>query len=256
MNNEHGPLVPPCQFVEDLHLVFGDNHDRATHAKGILLKGVFLPGKEAASLTKAFHLQDQPSTVLVRLSDNTGIPSICDAKSETNPRGMSIRFMMIDGRYTDVVCHSFNGFPAATTDEFHDLLVATWKSKGDVLRPTPLDIFYETHPRAKIFNNICTLPASFSSLIYYGVNAFKFTNRNGETHFVRYQFHPEEGEAYVTEKQAAAAGSNYMFEEIHRRLPARPFRFHYFAQLSGDGDKIDDPSLAWPDSRPRYCSAR
>jgi len=251
MNNEKKQVVPPCQFVEDLHLVFGDNHNRATHAKGILVKGIFTPDKQAAALTKAFHLQDQPCTVLVRLSDNTGFPGVYDTRTETNPRGMAIRFMMVDGRYTDVVCHSFNGFPAATTDEFHGLLTATWQSKGDIPRPTPLDIWYETHPWAKTFNNIPQLPAGFSNLIYYGVNSFKFTNRGGEEHFVRYQFHPTDGVVQLTDEQAAAAGPNYMFEEIRKRLAGSPVRFRYIAQLSGEGDKIDDPSVAWPDSRPQ-----
>jgi len=251
MDSNKKPIVPPCQFVEDLHLVFGDNHNRATHAKGILAKGIFTPSKQAAAFTKAFHLQDQPGAVLVRFSDNTGIPGIADTRTETNPRGMAIRFMMADGRYTDVVCHSFNGFPAATTDEFHGLLTATWKSKGDVPKPTPLDIWYETHPWAKTFNNICALPGSFSNLIYYGVNSFKFTNREGEMRFVRYQFHPEDELGNLTEEQAAAAGANYLFDEFRNRLADRPIRFHYFAQLSGDGDRIDDPSVAWPDSRPK-----
>ena len=251
MSNEKTQVVPPCQFVEDLHLVFGDHHNRATHAKGILTTGTFTPDKKAATLTKAFHLQDQPSKVLVRLSDNTGIPGVEDTRTETNPRGMAIRFTMDDGRFTDFVGHSFNGFPAATTDEFHELLTATWKSKGDVPKPTPLDIFYETHPRAKIFNNIPNLPTSFSALTYYGANSFQFTNHNGDTHFVRYQFQPEEGVHTLTSEQAAAAGPQYMFEDLRKRLAGRPIRFRYMAQLSGEGDVIDDPSIAWPDHRPQ-----
>lgn len=37
---------------------------------------LFTPDKNAASLTKAFHLQQQPSKVLVRLSDATGSPQV------------------------------------------------------------------------------------------------------------------------------------------------------------------------------------
>ena len=251
MSSEKTEIFPPCQFVQDLHLIFGDNHSRATHAKGILAGGIFTPDKNAARLTKAFHLQEQPSKVLVRLSDNTGIPNVADTRTDTNPRGMAIRFTMDDGRYTDTVCHSFNGFPAATTDEFHQLLTATWQSKGDVPKPTPLDLFYETHPLARIFNNICSLPASYAKLVYYGVNAFKFTNQQGESHFVRYQFQPEEEVEQLTEEKAAAAGPDYLFQEIRERLTRQPVRFRYFAQLSGEGDKIDDPSVAWPDSRPQ-----
>lgn len=251
MSSEKTEIFAPCQFVRDLHLIFGDNHNRATHAKGILATGTFTPDKNAAGLTKAFHLQQEPSKILVRLSDNTGIPDVADTRTETNPRGMAIRFTIADGRYTDTVCHSYNGFPAATTDEFHEMLTATWKSKGDVPKPTPLDLFFETHPLAKTFSNICHLPVSYANLIYYGVNSFKFTNQQGECHFVRYQFQPEEGVQQLTKEKAAAAGPDYLFQEIRERLASRPVRFRYFAQLSGDGDIIDNPAVAWPDSRPQ-----
>jgi catalase len=252
MSTEKNEIYHPCQFVKDLNLIFGEQHQhRATHAKGILAEGIFTPDKNAASLTTAFHLQGQASKVLVRLSDNTGIPDTADTRTETNPRGMALRFTIDDGRYTDTVCHSFNGFPAGTTDEFHQLLTATWQSHGNVPKPTPLDLYYETHPITKTFNNICQLPASFTKLIYYGVNAFKFTNADGKSVFVRYQFHPEDGVELLSKEQAAAADAEYMFDEIRRRLPRRPVRFRYMAQLSGEGDKIDDPSVAWPDSRPQ-----
>jgi catalase len=249
MSIEKGEIYPPCQFVKDLHLVFGDNHNRAVHAKGILAEGIFTPDKNASSLTTAFHLQGKSSKVLVRLSDNTGFPDVEDTRTETNPRGMAIRFTTEDGRYTDVVCHSFNGFPAATTDEFHHLLTATWQSRGNVPKPTPLDLYYETHPVAKIFNNNCQLPVSFTKLIYYGVNAFKFTNQKGESCFVRYQFQPVDGVEHLSKEMASAAAPEYLFEEIRRRLPRKPVRFNYFVQLSGEGDKVDDPSVAWPDAR-------
>jgi catalase len=251
MSSKRTEIYPPSQFVDDLHLIFGKHNSRATHAKGILTTGIFTPDKNAATLTTAFHLQEQPSAILVRLSDNTGIPTVADTRTETNPRGMAIRFTMPDGRYTDTVCHSFNGFPASTTDEFHALLTATWQSKGDVPKPTPLDIFYETHPLAKLFNSICTLPSSYARLIYYGVNAFQFTNQKGDSLFVRYQFQPEEPVQQLTPEEAAAAGPEYMFQEIRQRLADRPVRFRYVAQLSGEGDKIDDPAVAWPDNRPQ-----
>ena len=76
----------------------------------------------------------------------------------------------------------------------------------------------KSHPLAKIFNSICTLPASYAKLIYYGVNAFKFTNQQDETHFVRYQFQPEEEIEYLTEEKAATAGPDYLFQEIRERL--------------------------------------
>ncbi|MGH7091859.1 MAG: hypothetical protein ACREFQ_23475, partial [Stellaceae bacterium] len=51
---------------------------RPAHAKGILLEGVFTPSSEAASLTRAPHIQRNSTPVTVRFSDFAGIPTVPD----------------------------------------------------------------------------------------------------------------------------------------------------------------------------------
>ena len=51
---------------------------RPAHAKGILLTGTFTPSSEAASLTRAPHLNRSSTPVTVRFSDFAGIPSVAD----------------------------------------------------------------------------------------------------------------------------------------------------------------------------------
>jgi len=48
---------------------------RPAHAKGVLLTGVFTPSPEAASLTRAPHLQQNSTPVTVRFSNFAGIPT-------------------------------------------------------------------------------------------------------------------------------------------------------------------------------------
>ena len=38
-------------------------------------------------------------------------------------------------------------------------------------------------------------------------------------------------------------------EEIVKRVGTGPVRFKYVAQIAEKGDKLDDPSIAWPDDR-------
>jgi catalase len=45
------------------------------------------------------------------------------------------------------------------------------------------------------------------------------------------------------------AGSNYVIEEIKKRVGDGPVKFKYIAQIAEQGDKLDDPSIAWPDDR-------
>jgi catalase len=249
-NNANQPFTP-AQLVDALNAVFGKQTDnRAVHAKGVVLEGKFTPSPEAASLSKAPHLQSTAVPVTVRFSDFAGVPAIPDTDPNASPRGFAVKFHLPDGTDTDLVTHSYNGFPTATAEEFRDLLLALAASGPDAPKPTPLKKFFETHPIAKTFLTAeKPAPVSFGTLPYFGVNAFKLTNAKGDVTYVRFQLQPEAGAQYLTKEQLAAAGPNYLMEEIVKRVGERPVRFKYVAQIAEQGDKLDDPSIAWPDDR-------
>jgi catalase len=246
-NQRHSPE----QLVDALHTAFGNHRARAVHAKGIILEGVFTPDLRAATLTTAFHLQNRASIVTVRFSNFTGLPDIPDTSPSANPRGIALKFTMPDGSTTDIVGHSFNGFPTSTSDDFRDLLLAIAASGPDAAKPTTLDGFLESHPVAKTFLTTQKTPASYATITYYGVNSFEFTNARGESRYVRYQFVPEGGEQLLTPEQSAKSGAAYLRDGIKARIATGPFRFAYYAQLAEPGDRIADPSIAWPDTRTR-----
>ena len=239
----------PKQLVEALHGVFGEHHARAVHAKGIIMTGDFTPDVHAKELTRAFHLQKSKSEVIVRFSDFTGIPDIPDNAGLANPRGFAIKFKSKSGASTDIVGHSFNGFPTSTSDEFRELLLAIAASGKDTVKPTALDNFLGTHPIAKTFLTTQKNPASFGAISYYGVNSFQFTNVNGKSHYVRYQFVPENGEELITSEQMAQSGHEYLFDEIKKRIAQHPVVYKMYAEIAEDGDQIENPSIAWPSNR-------
>lgn len=241
----------PGDLVNAMHSAFGDNHSRAVHAKGIILEGTFVPNKDAAEITKASFLQNQASKVILRFSDFTGIPTIPDNNPAANPRGLGIKFIMPDNNSSDIICHSFNGFPTGTSDEFRELLLAIGASGPDAKKPTALDIFLASHPIAKTFLTTQHITFSFATINYYGVNSFKFTNKKGVPHFIRYQVITESGEKYITPEESTKESADYLFAEIEKRIAQGPFKFILYAQVAEDGDKIEDPSIAWPDSRRR-----
>ncbi len=244
-----GQKSSPAQLVDALHTTFGNHHARAVHAKGIILEGEFTPDPKAATLTTAFHLQEMHSQVIIRFSDFTGIPDIPDNAGAANPRGISIKFKMDDGKTTDIVGHSFNGFPTPNTDEFRELLLAIAASGPNASKPTTLDQFLGTHEIAKTFLTTQKNPVSYATISYFGVNAFSFTNAKGESHFIRYRFIPVGGEQLLDGDQFAKKDANYLIEEIKQHVSAHSFQFTLYAQLAETGDKIEDPSIAWPDSR-------
>ena len=89
---------------------------------------------------------------------------------------------------------------------------------------------------------------SYASLPYFGVNSFKFTNAKGDSTFVRYQMEPEGDAPYLTKEQSAVAGPNSRGGNSQTRRQ-RPGAHKAACPGSRIGDKIEDPSIAWPDSR-------
>lgn len=246
----------PGQLVDAMHTAFGQHHARAVHAKGLILEGSFVPDPHAAALTKAVHLQKTASKVVVRFSDFTGLPDIPDNSGSANPRGIAIRFTLPDGTSTDIVGHSFDGFPTENSDQFRELLLAIASSGPTAAKPTAMDRFLGSHPVAKTFLTTQKTPASYATITYFGVNAFQFTNASGETRFARYQFAPVAGENLLTPAEMAQKGRDYLLEEIRTRVAAHAFAFDMYAQIAEPGDKVEDPSIAWPRTRRRVALGR
>ncbi len=244
------PAPAPQQMVDALYSAFGDHHSRAVHAKGIMAEGTFKPSAEAADLSKASIFAHGMLPILVRFSDFTGIPEIPDTVGDANPRGFALKLKLPDGSSADVVSHSFNGFPTATSAEFRELLLTIGASGAGAAKPTALDEFLGSHPIAKTFlTTQRPAPESYATLNYFGVNAFEFTDSKGQRRFVRYRFVPVGGEVVLTPVRLAAMGPNYLQTELPARLAKSPIEFIWYAQIAEASDITGNPSIAWPESR-------
>ena len=174
---------------------------RAAHAKGVVLLGKFVPSAEAASVSKALHFKHEVP-VTVRFSANSGILKIADADPRAAPRGLAIKFRLPDGSDTDLVTHSYDGFPAKNPEEFRQFFLALAGSKPGIPSPTPIEVFQETHPAAKTFlTTRDPPPVSYATTTYFGVNSFKFVNKEGAVTIGRYQL--------ILLKKAAVATQRY-----------------------------------------------
>ena len=108
-----------AQIVEALTALFGVHPGyRAVHAKGIVCQGTFRPAGSAASVSRAPHLQREPVPITVRFSNFPGVPTLPDGDPNSSPRGLAIKFRLPGGATTDIVAHSYNGFPVSTGEEF------------------------------------------------------------------------------------------------------------------------------------------
>ena len=223
---------------------------RANHAKGIVVQGEFVPAKSAASLSSAAHLQAKASPVTVRFSDATGLPTIPDADGNSFPKGIAIRFKLADGKFTDIVSISTNGFPAATPEDFLGLLNAIAASGPNAAKPTPIEQFLGAHPAALSFVQMPKpAPVSFATEAFFGVNAFKFTNAQGQTQYGRYRITPINGAEFLSKEQTANAAPNYLIDELPLRLSKAPAKFKITVQLADKDDAVNDPTVVWPETR-------
>jgi catalase len=250
-----GEVLPerlPAQLVQDFHAAFGEHHARAVHTKGLIVQGTYTPSAEARELCRAQLFTESSVPVVIRFSDFTGLPNIPDTEIAANPRGFAIKFLMPDGSDTDIVGHSFNGFPVSTSSDFSALLQAIARSGGEPTPGSELERFLGSHPTAKTFLTTQTrLPQSWAATSFYSVNAVQFSDAQGRSRFVRYQFIPQAGQHSLAPGEEATKSADYLSEELAARVAANPVRFTWYAQIAEASDVIDDPATPWPDDRQR-----
>jgi catalase len=226
---------------------------RPAHAKGILLTGMFTPSADAASLTRAPHIQRSSTPVTVRFSDFAGIPTVADNDPQNaSPRGCAVRFHLADHVHTDIVAHSVDTFPSRTAEGFLDFLNALIATDPAGPHPNAIEQFLGSHPAALAFVQAPKpIPTSFAKESFFAVSAFKFTNANGASRFGRYRLLPVAGNEYLDDAGAAAQTPNFLFDEIKTRIAKEPIRFRIVIQLAEDGDTSDDATVRWPEDRPQ-----
>ncbi|HVT52418.1 MAG TPA: catalase family peroxidase [Dongiaceae bacterium] len=239
----------PNQMMDAMHQAFGAHHDRAVHTKGIMLLGTFTPDPAARTLTKAPIFAGGTLPVQARFSLFSGIPDIPDTDGGAAPTGLAIKIKAKNGASYDLASDQHNGFIVATVDEFAEVMRDVGASGPGVAHPTPIEQFIGTHPAAKAFVSSLTQPASYAQATFFGINAFKWTNAQGKSVFVRYRYVPRAGEHYLGKDELKGLGPNYLQDEIVARVAKEPVVFDWYVQIAEAGDKIEDPSAVWPESR-------
>jgi catalase len=238
-------------LLQQFDTIFGLHSGfRPAHAKGTLLTGTFTPSPDAASLTRAPHINRKSTPITVRFSDSTGIPLVPDNDPNANPRGLAIRFHLAEHVHTDIVSHSTDGFPTRTGQEFLEFLRALASSDPSKPSPSPIEAFLGTHPKALEFvQTPKPAPSSFARESYFGVTAMRFTNKDGVSRYGRYRIVPEDGTDHLDDATVAARSTNYLFDELAERVANGPIKFRILVQLANDEDTVDDATIHWPEDR-------
>ncbi|RMI27090.1 catalase [Pseudoroseomonas wenyumeiae] len=200
--------------------------------------------RRAAHLSRAAHFTGAATPVLARFSNFAAIPGLPDGHPAASPRGLAVKFLLPDGGETDIVAHSFNGFPAATPEAFLCFL----RSLPDAAR---LEALAAAEPAVRRFlDTPKPPPASYASENYFGVTAFVFVDAAGRRRHGRYRILPQAGAAWLTPEAAAAREPGYLAAELRSRLAAGPVALRLMLQLAAPGDQTADGSHPWPEDRP------
>ena len=224
---------------------------RPVHAKGVMFSGTFVPSPEAAELTRAPHASRPSTPVTVRFSASSGIPAVADNAPEgSSPQGMATRFHLAEHVHTDIIAHSFNGFPARTGEELLEFFRAVAASGPGAPDPPPIVAFLADHPAARAFVEAPKpIPSSFGRQPYFAISAFKFTNTGGQGRFGRFRLVPDAGTEFLTPDQASRKTADFLAAEMSQRLSKGSVIFRVLVQMAEDGDDITDATVIWPETR-------
>jgi catalase len=249
-------VTTPQDAIDAAHERFGAHPGyRALHAKGTLFKGTFTATPEAATFSRAAHLQGDPIPLTARVSNGSGDPDEPDWAPDV--RGLAVKLYLPDGARTDIVAQTAPRFPVPDPAGFNELLRAgnpgpamAWKFPW----------FLARNPRAALDlpRSIAALrpPVSYATRRYYAIHAFKWIDGDGGERYVRYTLIPEAGEASLSPWEARRRGRDYLRDEILERVARGPARFRLELQIAADGDEVDDPRSVWPDDRQRVDAGR
>ena len=225
---------------------------RRAHSKGICIAGTFVPTPAAARLSTARVFSQASTPVLGRFSNPGNDPHAPDNKAAV--RGMALQLKTDDGQEWRMAMNSFPFFASSTPEGFQALNAARLPDPATG-QPDPekMKAVLARHPEIKNFmawSKTAPTPDSLAITRFNGVNAFRLTDAQGATRAVRWSMRPHAPFVAADPEQIKSAARDYLAADLDRRLAAGPLRWDMVMQFAAPGDPIEDPSKAWPDTRP------
>jgi len=244
----HAGEVTSEQLVDGLQGIFGEHAGmRRSHAKGICVKGSFVPDKDASKWTKSASFAKEVP-VLGRFSIGGGNPKASD-KSKTG-RGLAFR-LDPDGTSTDFVWLTAPIFFAKTPEQTLGFFKARAAGPDGKPDPAAVKAFTEANPdtaKQGAWVNARPVPASYADTSYYSIHGFTLSNAEGKATNVKFKLVPKDGEKGLSDDELKSKSDTFLTEEIKDRLGKSPAVFSLTAMLQKDGDPMNDPTVEWPEA--------
>ncbi len=220
---------------------------RRAHAKGICVSGHFTSNGAGLALSHAALFVTGDTAVIGRFSTNAGNPMAADGGALFHALGL--RFVLPHGEEWRMAIDHTPIFIVSNPRDFIDLQVANTPDPATG-KPDParFPAFIASHPETQRFLGMVKstpVPSSFANGTYYSIHAFRFTNTQGETHLVRWQFEPEAPFVALDPATMASLTPNFLFDEVLGRMKDGPLRWHLILIAANPGDTTDNATVPW-----------
>jgi len=231
---------------------------RRSGAKGVCAVGEFVGSAEGRSLSTSSAFSGKPVPVTARFSVGGGNPKAPDnARSQRN---MALQFDLPGGEAWQMGNISAPVFGAATPAQFLGRLESL-APDAETKKPNPerIKAFADANPEVLLQGKYFAsqpVPASFGKVNYWGVHAFGFVDATGKTQFGKWIFEPVGGTQALSDDEAKAKGSDFLFDDLRQRVAAGGVAFDFNLQLAQPGDKIDSAVTPLPDDRKKVSLGR
>ncbi|MCF6473638.1 catalase [Nonomuraea sp. MG754425] len=267
-----GPRGPATlenyQFLEKIsHFDRERIPERVVHARGTLSYGYFetygrLGDEPIDRYTRAKLFQQEGRRTEVAVRFSTVIGGRDSAETARDPRGFAVKFYTDDGNW-DLVGNNLAVFFIRDAIKFPDV-IHSLKPDPVTFRQEPnriFDFMSQTPESVHMLVNLFSprgIPAGYRHMQGFGVNTYKWVNREGQSFLVKYHWIPKQGVRSMTEADAAAVQAydvGHATRDLHEAIergdhPEWELRVQIMSDDEHpelDFDPLDDTKV-WPEN--------
>jgi len=252
-----GAEVNAPQMIDAFEGTFGVHPgQRRNHIKGTCAAGEFVGTPDAAALSRSVLFSGKTIPVIARFSLGGGSPDVPDAAPA--PRGMALEFHPPGGVLQHITMINVPIFAAASPASFRDAIVAA-KPDPSTGQPDPekLKAYAASHPDAMALTTLASHhrpTANYYQTTFFSIHTFKFIDAKGAEHPVKWRFVPRDGTKELTVAEMKAAPHDFLEKNLIERTRKEPAVWDMIVYVGEPGDPLDNPTLAWPETR-RHLTA-
>lgn len=224
---------------------------RRNHSKGVCFTGAFNANGAASRFSTAPMLAAGQYPFVGRFAIAVGDPDALDLTGRV--KSMAIRITSPDGQEWRSGMNNSPTIVVSNPRDFYELTLAQGvdptTGKSD---PAAIKRFFASHPQSAPFAEWArTAPwtASFADQDYNSLNAFRFIDRGGNSHLVRWSMKASLPPTPVPHDVLAKMGPNFLEQDLNDRLAQGSLIWHLVVTFAAPEDPSNDATKAWPTGR-------